>query len=260
MTSASPERFHVEYPPIVEAIIGIDCDLPPTFDLSSVEDKALDSLRADYPNLQKKTTKNVKLESKGQEEITQSVTEGLEALMFRSEDGKQLAQFRKSGYSFNRLAPYGDLDEYIVDINATWEIFREICEPIQLRRISLRTINRIKLPLEDGGGVKLDDYLNTGPRLPKPEGRVLQFGNFLNQHQIIDTTTGHHVNIVLATQEVKDGKLTLLLDTDAFSFNVDNVGKWEEIELIIQSLRDLKNDLFKNILTDKCLNLFSNPQ
>ena len=43
------------------------------------------------------------------------------------------------------------LDEYLPEIERTWRFFVELASPVQVRRIRLRYINRILLPLASGG-------------------------------------------------------------------------------------------------------------
>lgn len=183
--------------------------------------------------------------------------EGLDALLFRSEDGKQLTQFRRTGYSFNRLAPYEGMDLYLPEIQRTWENYRSIVDPLRIRKIGLRTINRIALPLGPEGNLELDLYFRTGPQIPKVQERTLTFTGFLNQHQIADVKTGQLANIVLATQEANAGKLTILLDIDAYDARLRESLDWEGIWQSIDSLRSLKNEIFYEIVTDECLKLFS---
>lgn len=256
VTESNPAR--VAHPPIVEAIVDIDCELPPGVKLEDLEQPARDSLREKYPKVQKRLLQQFQIRQQGEETPEHEFKDGrLDALLFRSEDNLQLTQFRRSGYSFNRLAPYEGMDAYLPEIERTWENYRAIAHPLRTRKIGLRTINRISVPLDANGGLNLDAYLKTGPRLPTVAGRTLSFTGFLNQHQIIDQGTGHQVNIALAVEGKQEEKLILLLDIDAFDIRPRETLGWSEIASIIQTLRSLKNELFFNILTEECLNLYT---
>jgi len=145
MTEDQP--FQLPFPPIVEVIVDIDCELPPAVKISDLEAVAQASLKESYPRLEKRMLQQFQIRKQGEDPPAHSIKEGLDALLFRSEDGKQLTQFRRLGYSFNRLAPYEGMDTYLPEIQRTWENYRGIAKPLLIRKIGLRTINRIQLPL-----------------------------------------------------------------------------------------------------------------
>ena len=121
------------------------------------------------------------------------------------------------------------MNTFLPDIESTWENYRNIAKPLRIRKVALRTINRIFIPLDPKKNVDLDAYLKAGPKLPKVEGRQLTFTNFLNQHQVVDASSGLSANIVLATQEPKDGKLPILLDMDAYDPRIREALEWGEL-------------------------------
>jgi uncharacterized protein (TIGR04255 family) len=57
----------------------------------------------------------------------------LAAFQFLKNDEKQLVQFRNEGFSFNRLAPYTTLDDYLPQIKKNWEIYRIVAAPSEIR-------------------------------------------------------------------------------------------------------------------------------
>lgn len=240
--------------------MDIDCELPPAVKLSDLETVAQESLKDSYPKLEKRMLQHFQIRKQGEEPPEHSMKEGLDAFLFRSEDGKQLTQFRRLGYAFNRLAPYEGMDTYLPEIQRTWENYCSIAKPLRIRKIGLRTINRIQLPLNPTGDLDLGKYLSTGPQIPKVDGRNFTFTGFLNQHQIADPGTGQQANIILATKEAQGGKLTIILDIDAFDPKPRESLEWAEVGTVLGLLRSLKNDLFRKIVTEECLKLFSNPQ
>jgi uncharacterized protein (TIGR04255 family) len=260
--SGNNQNFHLDNPPIVEAIVDIDCELPPNFALAALEGRAAESLKGTYPKLQKKMMHQFQIRKDGDGPPEHTFkNEALEALLFRSEDEKQLTQFRRTGYSFNRLAPYPEegMDAFFPEIQRTWEDYCQIAEPIRIRKIGLRMINRIGLPLGVGGSLELDEYLEAGPQMPKLEDRKLSFSGFLNKYQVGDQDSTLRASVVLASQGAADGKLTVLLDIDAFDPQPTESFDWPYVSAVLTSLRGLKNDLFRKTPTSSCLKLFSNP-
>jgi uncharacterized protein (TIGR04255 family) len=242
--------------PIVEAVVDIRCDMPPAFDLAALETTARELFCAQYPKMQKQLIEQHSFVKQGHEPATISATQGLQAFQFLSDDGRQLMQVRTEGFSFNRLAPYTSLDDYLPEIERGWHLFVGLAAPIQVREVRLRYINRLPLPTVDGR-VEFDDYLKIGPHLPD-ENR-LHFISFFNQHAALDVETGHQVTITLTTQPRQPGEknvVPLIFDIDAVCRENAEPGDWPWILSKLLSLRSLKNDIFKNTLTAECLNLF----
>ena len=249
-------KFQLLRAPIIEAVLDIDCDMPPAFDLASVEARSQDLLRDNYPQFRKQLMQEHTIEAKLGETPKTSVRHATQSLQFLQEDGKQLVQVRAQGFSFNRLAPYTTLDDYLPEIQRTWRLFVSIAAPVQIRNVRLRYINRILLPTV-AGSVGLEEFLKVGPRLPDEE--KLTFTGFLNQHTAVENGTGNQVVIILTSQPPENGRLPLILDITATANGPAEVGNWTWLSETIQALRALKNNVFRNTLTDKCLNLFQQP-
>ncbi len=241
------------HPPIVEAIVDIDCDMPPAMDLAALEGRGKELFSERYPKFRAQLTQ----EHQSKQEIgavpEMPVRQSVNALQFLHDDEKQLAQVRVLGFSFNRLAPYSGLDDYLPEIERAFGLFVSLAAPVQIRAIRLHYINRILLPLSNKR-VELEEYIKLGPRLPDEER--LTFSGFLNQHAVVEAVTGNQANIVLTTQPPAADQLPLIFDIEATSAGNADPGDWPWIETRIQSLRRLKNHIFVNTLTDKCLKLF----
>lgn len=240
-------------PPIIEAVVDIDCDLPPAQDLGALEVPARNALQDRYPKFRAKFVQEHKVQAPADTSLTLSVRRGLQALQFIEDDERQLVQIRATGFSFNRLAPYTSLDDYLPEIQRTWEIFVALASPLLLRQIHLRYINRIVLPLQERQ-VNLDDYLKTAPRLPDEER--LRTLRFLDQHVVLDTESGNSVNIILASQPPEGEKQPVILDIEAVAETSGEPKDWRSIVAVVQSLRSLKNHVFQRTLTEECLKLF----
>lgn len=239
--------------PIVEAVLDIDCDMPAGFDLTALEGTAGEAFRSQYPRFRNQFLEEHRIESKADEPAKHSSRRAVQAFRFLQDDEKQLVQVRSQGFSFNRLAPYSSLDDYLSEIQRTWELFIGIASPVKIRVVRLRYINRILLPFA-GGPVNLDGYFKVGPKLPDEEG--LQFTGFVNQHTAVEAGTGYQVNIVLASQLPESERLPVIFDICVASPKTAEPNDWHWILVEIQSLRSLKNRIFKNTLTEICLNLF----
>jgi uncharacterized protein (TIGR04255 family) len=239
--------------PIVEAVVDIECDMPPKFELAALEGPAGEVYRDRYPGVQTQFIEEHKIEQRPDESVKHTLVRGIQALQFRQEDNKQLIQVRSQGYSFNRLAPYSTLDEYLGEIERTWRLFVDLAAPVQVRAVRLRYINRLPLPLKDGK-LETTDFLKVSPQLPDESN--LTFVGFLNQHSAVEAGTGNQANIVLTTQAMEGDILPVIFDIGVNHMESGEVENWPWILENIMSLRHLKNRIFENTLTDSCLNLF----
>jgi len=239
--------------PIVEAIVEIDCDLPPTIDLLELENQATTQFRGRYPQSRRQVVPRHEPDRDGEKLREVPVRQEIGALQFLSKDERQLVQIRQEGFSFNRLAPYTILDDYLGEIERTWGIFREVTRPVQVRRISLRFINRILLPAPEGR-LNFTDYLLVSPVLPNKTN--LEFAGFLNRHAAKEIGSENRVSITLVTQDLEGDRLPLIFDINAFRPAAFAPESWAEIRAAIGSLRQLTNRVFENTLTERCLNLF----
>jgi uncharacterized protein (TIGR04255 family) len=241
-------------PPIVEAVVDIDCDLPPGFEVALLEKSSRPAYGDKYPNPKTQFLQEVKIETQQDGAPRAAATRSaVQALQFRSQDEKQIVQVRAQGFSFNRLAPYRGLDEYLPEIERTWRLYVDLVSPIQTRTIRLRYINRIDLPLT-GGQVELDDFFNISPRIPNEKG--FKLAGFINQQTVVERDSGLCASWVLTSQPSVEDRAPVIFDITAWEAIAVDPGDWPKILHSIDALRDLKNRIFRNSLTPRCLDLF----
>lgn len=240
-------------PPIVEAVVDIDCDLPPNVTIETLEQPARSHFQKEYPVVQTRQILEHKVEAKGNEPPKTSMRRGVEGYLFKTEDGRQLVQVRTQGFSFNRLAPYSTLDDYLPEIERTWKLFVGFAAPVQIRAIRLRCINRIPLPsIEEK--VELRDFLKVEVGFPEESG--LQLVRFLNRYAALDPETSNWVEAILTCSQPEGETLPIILDITATNSKRVQPDDWPQILGELQVLRNLKNRVFFNTLKETCLQLF----
>lgn len=249
----TPQHLSLARPPIVEAVLDIDCDMPSDFNVVSITDRAKAAFSDDYPLGKKGMIQQLQFGGVGAQPIAVSSAPTLQVLRFFQHDEKQLIQIRADGFSFNRLAPYPGMDMLKDELRRTWDEFVRLTKPLQVRTVRLRFINRIQLPLTNGK-VDTDDFLQCGPRLADEQRLVLV--GWLNQNVVVDTRTNSLITTVMSLEPAVADAIPLIFDIRTER----NVGlepnDWLALDACIESLRDLKNMIFKNSLTAKCLALF----
>ncbi len=240
-------------PPIVEAVFDVDCDLPPGFDLAALERPSRERFGEQYPKFRNQFIREYKIEANADAPLNASSRPAIQAFQFLHNDERQLVQLRVQGFSFNRLAPYSSLDDYLPEIERTWRIYVDLVSPVQIRAIRLRYINRMLLPMTSNK-LDLDEFLKIGPRLPDEDN--LKLTGFLIQQAAIEDDTEHNVNLVLTDQAPTNETLPVILDITVTSPAIVEPADWTSMLRSIESLRSLKNRVFLNMLTSKCIELF----
>lgn len=245
--------FTLLHPPIVEAVFDVDCDMPPAFDLATLEKTTRETFGDRYPKFRIQYLQEHQIEQKAGQPIQFSALRSVQVLQCLQEDERQLVQVRTQGFSFNRLTPYTSLDDYLPEIERAWRLFVRIASPIQIRAVRLRYINRILFPLTNGR-VDLEEYLKIGPRLPEEDH--LGLAGFLNQYTVVAMDTGHQVNVVLTSQPPESDRLPIIFDISVASTETAEPENWAWLLAKTRSLRLLKNRIFRKTLTEQCLKLF----
>ncbi len=174
---------------------------------------------------------------------------GLEGYFLRTDDEKMMVQLRVDGFTLNRLRPYTSWEELFPEVIDLWHVYAKTAQPEVVTRLALRYINYIPLPV---GNVRFEDYLTSAPVVPSELPQSVS--NFLTRTTIHDQESGRAAHISQAL-ESKPDKLAIILDIDAFyqkEFEIANCG----ITDAFRSLREFKNLIFFNSLTEKALEQF----
>src|SRR5438309_10820532 len=115
----SETEFRLPKAPIIEAVLDVDCDMPPGQAITTLEEASKDAFREQYPKPRKVLVQEHQIETKPDQTPKISFRQGVQALQFIHENEKQLVQVRTQGFSFNKLAPYTSLDDYLPEIERT---------------------------------------------------------------------------------------------------------------------------------------------
>lgn len=241
-------------PPIVEAIVEFDCDVPPNNDLKSLEQSAKEMFREHYPDAQPRYLQEVRVATGQDGAFNSSLQRSLQAWMFRASDGNQLVQVRQSGFSFNRLAPYAGFDVCLPLIEEAWRRYRDLVDPIVVREIRLRYINRLLLPVGEVEKEGLNHFLAI--EAAPPAGTRLERSEFLMQYQASDPDTHFRAGVILAGQPPVKEQLPVVFDNGVSAGGEWEPADWESVVGVLESLRELKNRIFFQTVKPSCLEQF----
>lgn len=235
--------------PITEALLDIRVKLPPAINLQRLA-TFQDGVKDRYPNRRERSSWQGGFEIKEEGLAVVQPSGGPDGYLFTSADGRQIVQARLDGFTFNRHKPYDKWKTFRDEARQLWERYLKIATPEIVSRVALRYINRINIPLP----IKdFKEYILTTPEIAPnlPQGLSTFF-----MRLVIPDEKSKSIAIVTETIEpARENMLPLIFDIDVFreaTFEPPGQQIWEEME----ELRQLKNEIFFNSLTEKAKELF----
>jgi uncharacterized protein (TIGR04255 family) len=174
------------------------------------------------------------------------------AVGFRLSRAEHVLMIRTNGFTVSRLAPYQDWDELKKWATHYWSMFVEATNPEMVNRMAVRYINVLPIPL---GKADFREFLVTAPDIPQELPQSL--GSFLQRVVMIDPEGNRHAAVtqVLEDSELTEGRVEFILDIDAVRdcrLSPNDAKLWEGLD----SLRDFKNKIFFEFITEKTARLF----
>ena len=243
---------HLENAPITEAVVDFRVSLPRDFRPDRLRE-ARERLAREYPRPVERKGMEARFEiAGGQRKEPETRDLGSQGVLLRTEDEKNVAQFRVDGFTFNRLKPYTCWEQILPEALRLWSVYVELAKPQSVTRVALRYINHMNLP---SPGVKLDDYIVTSPRLPTSS--VPQILSSFATRVALEYPERRMMARVIQVLEVgvETPAPSLLFDIDVYrtgNFEVSTtlMGK------ILDDLHEYKNDIFFGSLTERFVEMF----
>jgi len=236
--------------PITEALIEIRAQLPAGLTMSDLEDLH-SKVKSGYPDKRTRKWIEGKFEFANAQAPFKSSAVQEDGYLFGSVDGKQVAQFRLDGFTFNRLRPYSRWQDFSQEARRLWEIYRDAVKPVLVTQIGVRYINSIEIP---GKTFDYDDYFTAVPKIPPPLPQLIQ--NFFSRVVIPFPDLGAVATVIQTPSGKQDPVHTdILLDIDVVSdsnLGPDDRRIWE----VFGNLRNIKNEVFFSHIKDKTKELF----
>jgi uncharacterized protein (TIGR04255 family) len=242
------EPRHLRNAPITEAII--DFRVKPRAEFTAAEfHSAKAELVTEFPTASEHRGYSFRVDS-SKPDVSALRDLGLQGLFFQSPDKKMVAQFRVDGFALNRLAPYTSWASLLPVAMRLWRLYSEIAQSEAVIRLALRYLNRIALP---AAMTNFERYLTAAPMIPValPQS-VSQFVSRVTIHDA-DEIAAHVGQVLEADASAK--RVSIILDIDAYKETHFRPSD-PEIEATLQRLRDFKNRICFNYLSDETVRMF----
>lgn len=239
-------RRHLDRAPIQEALIDIRFEPP-------VVSTLVDSMAGEFakPNGTVHDLWETTFELRGGSEpqTTQTTQTGVRAGK-RIDFGKNVVQLRTTGFTFSRLAPYQDWEAMSLDAANLWQRYLKAAGEVAIIRLAVRYINVLNLQLPMGD---FKEFLNSPPAVPEPLPQAVS--SFMTRVVSVDQASNDHAAVTQVFEGLSPGsqEFKLILDIDVFHPCSFGGLDFTQISTVLARLRDLKNDVFFEYLTDKSL-------
>jgi len=237
---------HLENAPIREALFDIQVNPRSDFEINELK-QFHDSISADYPKEQIQKQFHISF-SLGQTRKTAQTEEPM-GFRYESEDGKQVVQARRDGYTFSRLEKYETWANLREEAVRLWKLYKEIAQPELIKRVAVRYINSFKIE------APFEKYLQAPPIILP--GLSVSLQGFLTRAVVHDDTSDANAIITQGVKEIEDdGSVPLILDIDVYKIVLLEPGD-KQIWSTIESFHDVKNDIFFNSITKETEEMFT---
>lgn len=247
-------KYKLPFPnaPIVEALIDLRIEKSLSVNMETLA-SFQNEIKDRFPNRQERCL--WKSEVKVKQGVAPEVLiplGGPDGYFFRALDEKKIVQARIDGFTFSKLKPYEKWEIFRDEAIELWEHYVKIINPDIVTRVALRYINKIEIPLPIAD---FKEYLLTVPEIAKgiPQGLSTYFMRLEIPNPEIEAYS-------IVTQTYKPVKedatmLPLIFDIDVFRV-VRLKPNQKDIWTITEELRNFKNTIFLNSITEKTAEMF----
>ena len=173
------------------------------------------------------------------------LTEEALGIRYEKEDGSEVVQLRRNGLTYSSLKNYPGWEVLREEARQEWQGFLAGSGPVNVSRLALRYINAINIP----AGADYDEYLTTGPRVPKLVPQIV--ASFL-QRVVVPFEQDSAIAIITQTAETP---APAALDIDVFT-ECSLEGASADIWSRLEKLRNIANRIFFSSLTEKVIESF----
>jgi uncharacterized protein (TIGR04255 family) len=236
--------------PITEAVLDIFVRMPENANLDILE-KYHDKIKDRFPDKQERRFFKGKVSLFHDKPGFGDASGGIDGYLFKSTKENKVVQSRKDGFTFNKLKPYEKWALFKPEAKEFWDLYLNLVKPERINKLGLRYINRIELPLP------FDDFKEYILTRPEIAPNLPQNINHFLLRIVISKPEIKAVSIVILTIEepTKENKLPLIIDISVVhesNYSVENPNIWD----IFENLREFKNEVFFNSITDKTKEFF----
>jgi uncharacterized protein (TIGR04255 family) len=242
---------HLPKAPIQEAMLDINAVLPADFDVATFKSFNKE-IEQRFPEMQEwvEYVQGLQFAPGGVIQSSEA-TKSVGGYFFVSKSEGKVVQARRDGFTFNKLKPYSNWEDFKREAMEMWRRYVEISKPQCVQRLGLRYINRIKLPPD------LKDLRDVCLLFPDIPSRIPQQLSEFFQRFVAPRDNGSVATVTLAIDNTPLPENTaIILDIDVSWHLTDNSPIDDTLWARFDEARLLKNEIFDASLTENAKSLF----
>ncbi len=249
MTSPLRVRRKYKNPPVIEAL----CEL--FFEGSEWDDATVgrfyDRVKERFPRRRQMELQEAQFTFSDKGDAAAGIRRMAPQMQFLNEEGNSLLQLRRDLLVINQLRPYPHFEGWEPNIYWALKIYGDLTKPKGIRRIGVRYINRIVVPL---ASIRMEDYFNIYPQLPKETGDV--HGAFIIRVELPCSQKGHGILVTFASASPEEpGQTAHLLDLYD-TFRAESPLGAQDVATEIRAAHGNIETAFEGSITDPLRTLF----
>ncbi len=240
---------HLNNAPIKEAIIDFRVVLPEQIAVVEFDRDSRELGIEYYPNKSVLRQGSFGFRLDSELPVVHDHQQSIQGYRYSSVDDAQVIQFRLNGFTFSRLEPYQNREQLKQEAENIWESYRKIAKPCKITRVATRYINLMPIHFP----IVWKDVLTAAPRFPPnlKQGVNKFYNQIVGKDEQVNATS----IVTQAFDTIAENQAQVILDIDVYTeqdFLPDDMEIWD----CLDRLRDFKNKIFFNSITDKTAELF----
>jgi uncharacterized protein (TIGR04255 family) len=237
--------MHYGKAPIVEAIIDLRIDPLPGRELERLRDR----FKGRFPSIEEMRSIKVELSSAGA--VQQDST--LAGYKLTATNAADLLLINENSFATVRLAPYNRWEVFSQQAKDNFDTFTKVVGRTSVSRVGVRFVNRLDIPSGLLLGQSLSKFLKIGISLPmEVTGEIGNFSLVVEGRE--PQTSSAFVLRSGIVQPVIINHVSIQLDIDAYIVEVPS--RLDDLWAGVERLRQAKNNVFENSITDELRRLF----
>lgn len=244
----TPEFEKFKHPPIKEAVFILNFASPvPTDKLNSLTNNS--ALKAKYPFFQKSIQNNFKFNNSAKSQSA-SIENLLDGYVFKTSEHSPewILQTKRNYFSLHKVESYNCWEDLIIELKSIFEILAVVFgNELTLKEVAIRYINHI--PIQPDQNLK--SWFKLLPA--EIEGIPISYNKFFQQISIHE----NDLNGVVIQSVLEINKLlNFVIDVRVSKVIENQTVSSDELDKLFSDIRNLKNNIFFNIITEELKPLF----
>ncbi|MFA5297940.1 MAG: TIGR04255 family protein [Lutibacter sp.] len=242
-------KTYYENAPIILSIIQFRYNKIERFDINIVKEIAK-RFKSNFPVVNERFVQSIVVNNDSSETSVSLEDKQFDGIQVISKNRQEIFTITETKFTFQSHEKYTGWDNFIKNAFKFWDEFNEFFDLNELNGISLRYVNKIKLPLD----VKeISKYFNT---YLKDDKNSFSISNFQFRFTTLDRENNFNINISHILDTPLEDSVPYIFDIDILYNSVIKNDR-ELVISLFEKIRDKKNQLFNEGITEETKKIIS---